>query len=183
MSTRLTVNRGLDAVATTVIRYRCSASVTSAFIQGSPVGTKTTSSRSKVCCTSLAATRWPLCTGSKVPPITPIRGRRAAPSLTGVSLVGRAARSVADVTVVVRVLVDGLVAVAVGDVAVAVGHEGEHEEDRSGDRGEHPRRRDEGREFFVGLSEERAQHATESSRIRGLSPSPGPRRARSTWCS
>src|SRR5690606_31288655 len=115
MSTRLTVNRGLDAVATTVIRYRCSASVTSAFIHGSPGGTQTTASRSTVCCAALAATRCPLCTGSKVPPIAAIRGRRAAPSLPGVRLVGRAARSVADVAVVVRVLVDGLVAVAVGD--------------------------------------------------------------------
>src|SRR4029079_8240229 len=77
MSTRDTVNRGLDAVATTVIRYRCSAGETtrSAFCHGSPVGTNTTSSRSNQACTSLAATKWPWWIGSKVPPITPTRRR------------------------------------------------------------------------------------------------------------
>ena len=61
MSTRLTENRGLDAVAITVIRYRSSAADTtrSDFCHGWPVGTKITSSRSKYACTSLAATRWP----------------------------------------------------------------------------------------------------------------------------
>src|SRR5580700_1730087 len=34
-----------------------------------------TSSRAKMCVTSLPATRWPWCTGSKVPPITPTRLR------------------------------------------------------------------------------------------------------------
>src|SRR5690625_8016185 len=57
----------------TVIRYRCSGLVTSStsFWYGRPVGTKTTSSRSKVAWTSLAATRWPWWMGSKVPPMTP----------------------------------------------------------------------------------------------------------------
>ena len=61
MSVRLTLNRGFDAVAITVIRYRSSAVDTrrSLFCHGWPVGTKTTSSRSKVLATSLAATRWP----------------------------------------------------------------------------------------------------------------------------
>src|SRR5699024_6192001 len=72
-STRETVKRGFDAVAMTVIRYRCSGLVTSStsFWYGRPVGTKTTSSRSKVAWTSLAATRWPWWMGSKVPPMTP----------------------------------------------------------------------------------------------------------------
>ncbi len=77
MSTRLTVNRGLDAVATTVIRYRCSAELTWSFCHGRPVGTNTTSSRPSPACTSLAATRWPWWIGSNVPPITPIRGARS----------------------------------------------------------------------------------------------------------
>jgi hypothetical protein len=49
MSTRLTENRGLDAVAMTVIRYRSSAAETSRsdFCQGWPVGTKMTSSSLK----------------------------------------------------------------------------------------------------------------------------------------
>ena len=57
----------------------------SAFCQGWPVGTKTTSSRSNQDCTSLAATRWPWWIGSNVPPITPTRragvpsGLRASP--------------------------------------------------------------------------------------------------------
>src|SRR5512141_2764945 len=78
MSTRDTQNRGLDAVAITVIRYRCSAGVTrrSDFCQGSPVGTNTTSSSSNHACTSEAATRWPWWIGSNVPPITPMRGAR-----------------------------------------------------------------------------------------------------------
>src|SRR3954454_2139989 len=75
MSTRLTENRGLLAVAITVIRYRSSAEVTwrPCFCHGSPVGTNTTSSRSKRSATSLAATRWPLWMGANVPPITPSR--------------------------------------------------------------------------------------------------------------
>ncbi len=61
MSTRLTENRGFDAVAITVIRYRSSAGETSrsSFCHGWPVGTKITSSRSKYACTSLAATKCP----------------------------------------------------------------------------------------------------------------------------
>jgi hypothetical protein len=61
MSTRLTRNRGLDAVAITVIRYRSSAglTVTSSFCHGCPVGTKTTSSSENLSATSLAATRCP----------------------------------------------------------------------------------------------------------------------------
>ena len=61
MSTRLTENRGFDAVAMTVIRYRSSAGETfrSDFCHGWPVGTKITSSRSKYDCTSLAATKCP----------------------------------------------------------------------------------------------------------------------------
>ena len=75
MSTRLTENRGFDAVAITVIRYRSSAAETSrpSFCQGWPVGTKTTSSSEKKCPTSLAATRCPWWMGSNVPPITPMR--------------------------------------------------------------------------------------------------------------
>jgi hypothetical protein len=59
MSTRLTENRGFEAVAITVIRYRSSAAVTlcSLLCQGWPVGTNTTSSRENRCATSLAATR------------------------------------------------------------------------------------------------------------------------------
>ena len=74
MSTLLTENRGFDAVAITVIRYRSSAADTfrSSFCQGWPVGTKMTSSSAKMCATSLAATRWPWWMGSNVPPITPI---------------------------------------------------------------------------------------------------------------
>ena len=74
MSTRLTENRGLDAVATTVIRYRSSARLTSrsTFCHGCPVGTKMTSSSPNRSATSLAATRCPWWIGSKVPPITPI---------------------------------------------------------------------------------------------------------------
>ena len=77
MSTRLTLNRGLEAVAITVIRYLSSAGETArpSFCQGCPVGTKMTSSRPKMCATSLPATRCPWWTGSKVPPITPIRLR------------------------------------------------------------------------------------------------------------
>ena len=61
MSIRLTENRGLDAVAITVIRYRSSDGDTfrSSFCHGWPVGTNTTSSSVKTCATSLAATRWP----------------------------------------------------------------------------------------------------------------------------
>ena len=74
MSSLLTENRGFEAVAITVIRYRSSAADTflSCFCHGWPVGTKTTSSREKMCATSLAATRWPWWMGSNVPPITPI---------------------------------------------------------------------------------------------------------------
>jgi len=77
MSTRLTLNRGLEAVAITVMRYLSSAGETArpSFCQGSPVGTKTTSSRLKMCATSLPATKCPWWIGSKVPPITPIRLR------------------------------------------------------------------------------------------------------------
>src|SRR4051812_12972625 len=80
MSTRETQNRGFEAVAMTVIRYRSSAADTcrSCFCHGWPVGTKTTSSRSNQACTSLAATRWPWWIGSKVPPMTPTRRRRVA---------------------------------------------------------------------------------------------------------
>ena len=76
MSTRLTENRGLDAVAITVIRYRSSDGATRrpSFCHGCPVGTNTTSSSEKKCATSLAATRCPWWIGSNVPPITPIRG-------------------------------------------------------------------------------------------------------------
>jgi hypothetical protein len=61
MSTRETVNRGFDAVAITVIRYRCSGGATlrADFCQGCPVGTNMTSSRPNQAWTSLAATRWP----------------------------------------------------------------------------------------------------------------------------
>ena len=47
MSTRLTENRGFDAVAITVIRYRSSDGDTflPSFCHGWPVGTKMTSSR------------------------------------------------------------------------------------------------------------------------------------------
>src|SRR3954453_19819462 len=81
-STRLTLKRGLDAVAITVIRYRSSAAETcrSAFCQGSPVGTKTTSSRLNRLATSEAATRCPWWIGSKVPPITPTRRVTSPPS-------------------------------------------------------------------------------------------------------
>lgn len=59
MSTRDTLNCGLEAVAITVIRYRSSAMETSRpfFCHGTPVGTKTTSSSPKRAATSLAATR------------------------------------------------------------------------------------------------------------------------------
>ena len=75
MSTRLTVKRGLDAVAMTVIRYRSSGGLTSrsVFCHGCPVGTKTTSSSPNSPATSLAATRWPWWMGSNVPPMIPIR--------------------------------------------------------------------------------------------------------------
>ena len=43
------------------------------FCHGSPVGTKTTSSRSNQAWTSDAATRWPWWMGSNVPPMTPTR--------------------------------------------------------------------------------------------------------------
>jgi hypothetical protein len=52
-----TVKRGFEAVAMTVMRYRCSAGLASTFMYGVPVGTKTTSSSSKCWATSLAATR------------------------------------------------------------------------------------------------------------------------------
>src|SRR5215207_6005672 len=73
MSTRLTENRGLDAVAMTVIRYRSSDGLTSTspFCHGCPVGTNTTSYSLNRLATSLAATRWPWWIGSNVPPITP----------------------------------------------------------------------------------------------------------------
>src|SRR2546423_12933024 len=75
MSTRLTWNRGFDAVAMTVIRYRSSAGLTatSPFCHGCPVGTKTTSSSANRSATSLAATRWPWWIGSNVPPMIPNR--------------------------------------------------------------------------------------------------------------
>src|SRR3954470_1724239 len=75
MSTRLTENRGLDAVAMTVIRYRSSAGLTarSLFCHGSPVGTKTTSSNPKRPASSLGARVWPGWRGSNVPPMIPIR--------------------------------------------------------------------------------------------------------------
>ena len=57
MSTRLTENRGFDAVAITVIRYRSSAAEAASFSSGRPVGTNTTSSSANACATSLAATR------------------------------------------------------------------------------------------------------------------------------
>ncbi len=59
MSTLDTVNRGLAAVAITVIRYRCSGEVTAwtSFCHGRPVGTKITSSRWNRDDTSDAATR------------------------------------------------------------------------------------------------------------------------------
>src|SRR3954470_19394123 len=96
MSTRLTMNRGLEAVAMTVMRYRSSAGLTakSLFCQGCPVGTKTTSSRPKRSATSLAATRWPWWIGSKVPPMTPSRRRppsRARTSGCGSGVVATAA--------------------------------------------------------------------------------------------
>src|SRR5882757_8281827 len=75
MSTRLTENRGSAEVAITVIRYRSSAADTarSVFCHGAPVGTNTTSSRSKRSATSLAATKCPWWMGSNVPPMTPTR--------------------------------------------------------------------------------------------------------------
>src|SRR3954463_14091237 len=76
MSTLETVNRGFEAVATTVMRYRCSVEDTAALWGGCPGGTKTTSSRSNTRWTSLAATRCPWWIGSKVPPMTPRRRRR-----------------------------------------------------------------------------------------------------------
>src|SRR5690606_13827618 len=83
MSTRLTVKRGLEAVAITVMRYRCSAGVTRwcCLNPGLPVGTKTTSSSPRCAAASLAATRWPWWMGSNVPPITPMRGRVPAGAL------------------------------------------------------------------------------------------------------
>src|SRR5690349_4148657 len=65
----------------TVMRYRCSAVLTSlsSFCHGLPVGTKTTSSSANRACTSLAATRWPWWIGSNVPPITPRRRLSASP--------------------------------------------------------------------------------------------------------
>src|SRR6476620_1107910 len=88
MSTRETQKAGVEAVAMTVMRYLASGADTSrdCFCHGWPVGTKTTSSRSKNDCTSLAATRCPWWIGSKVPPMTPTRRRPPAagvlPSLT-----------------------------------------------------------------------------------------------------
>src|SRR5215213_1460561 len=95
-STRDTVKRGFEAVATTVIRYRCSAGLTErpALWYGCPVGTKRTSSSPNHACTSLAATRWPWWIGSKVPPITPSRRRspsRARASGCGSGVVATAA--------------------------------------------------------------------------------------------
>ena len=60
-STRDTVKWGLDEVAMTVIRYRSTADVTrrSAFIQGWPVGTNTTSSRWNCHSAASAVTRCP----------------------------------------------------------------------------------------------------------------------------
>src|SRR5699024_6498050 len=80
MSTRLTENLGLDAVAITVMRYRSSAGETgrSRVCHGSPVGTKATSRSPNRWATSLAATRWPWWMGSKVPPITPIHRDQVA---------------------------------------------------------------------------------------------------------
>src|SRR6478736_6260563 len=91
-STRLTVKRGFEAVAMTVMRYRCSAGLTlwCCLNDGLPVGTNTTSSRSNRAAASLAATRWPWWMGSNVPPITPRRGRRGligASSVAGASVV------------------------------------------------------------------------------------------------
>src|SRR3954463_6475101 len=80
MSTLETVNRGFEAVATTVMRYRCSVEDTAALWGGCPGGTKTTSSRSNTRWTSLAATRCPWWIGSNVPPITPIRRCARSPS-------------------------------------------------------------------------------------------------------
>ena len=64
-------------VASTVMTYRCSASVTarSCFCHGCPVGTKYTSSSANRYWTSVAATRCPRWIGSKVPPMTPILRR------------------------------------------------------------------------------------------------------------
>ena len=102
MSTRLTLKRGLEAVAITVMRYLSSAGETArpSFCQGWPVGTKTTSSRLKMCATSLPATRCPWWTGSKVPPITPIRLRPLG-LLTGCLLIitaGNAKRDIARIS-------------------------------------------------------------------------------------
>src|SRR6476646_3791117 len=92
MSTRDTQKRGLEAVAMTVIRYRCSAVVTwrSDFCHGSPVGTKTTSSSSNHDCTSEAATRCPWWIGSNVPPITPTLRARAVIARRSAVLAARA---------------------------------------------------------------------------------------------
>src|SRR5690625_4261053 len=81
ISTRETEKRGLEAVATTAIRYRCSARVTArSDLKGcAPVGTKMTSSSANSSATSLAATRCPWWIGSNVPPMIPIRvGSRVA---------------------------------------------------------------------------------------------------------
>src|SRR3954468_7945970 len=132
MSTRETVNRGFDAVATTVMRYRCSVEATAALWGGMPVGTNTTSSRSNTRCTSLAATRCPWWIGSKVPPITPIR-RRVLPA-------GRAALRAltAAPSVAVRRVGRGPRAdVPVGDVAVRPRHGAEQREQADRDDGEH----------------------------------------------
>ncbi|VXC06870.1 hypothetical protein PLANTIT3_60998 [Plantibacter sp. T3] len=100
-----------------------------------PVGTKTTSSRSKCCATSEAATRCPWWIGSNVPPMTPIRGRRVVVSVTGALT--------PDSLVAVLAVSGGrlaLVGMAVGDVAVAEGHGAEDGEQHEGDRAEHPGR-------------------------------------------
>src|SRR5690242_11398053 len=132
MSTRLTVNRGFEAVAMTVMRYRCSAGVTSTSClkDGAPVGTKTTSSRSNSAATSLAATRWPWWMGSNVPPITPSRSLPRAPLRCSVweMLVALPAIVLVGVLAVrIRVLLGSRVPVA--QVVVGPGDEHQHHQD------------------------------------------------------
>src|SRR3954463_16504300 len=123
MSTRDTQNRGLDAVAITVMRYRSSAAETcrSCFCQGCPVGTNTTSSSPNQACTSLAATRCPWWIGSKVPPMTPMRrrarrGRSPLPPSVTRHLVG-------------QVLGSGVV------TAAAEGEQAQHHDQQQGQHG------------------------------------------------
>src|SRR4051812_33747612 len=141
MSTRLTVKRGFDAVAMTVMRYRCSAGDTSRYVfcQGWPVGTKTTSSRPNTLATSLAATRCPWWTGSNVPPMTPRRERADRTA-------GRCG------------------SVPVRDAAEREGHEQQDGEERDRQQGEPDRGNGQGRGLLGALGNERCDHAYDSPR-------------------